>query len=159
MSKRLAYALPAGALTVIAALLFLQTFEVRNFPGIRFGAEIWPRAIIVCLGTLSVLLLVQTLRHAGDRPAPDLRTLAAREGIAFAVFACFFCFLWLTPRIGAYPAGGLFVFAVLTVLGANTVRATLVNMFISVMMTALLWVIFTHVLKVIAPSGRWWALI
>lgn len=36
---------------------------MRNFPGTRFGAEIWSRTILICLGVLALILLVQALRH------------------------------------------------------------------------------------------------
>lgn len=160
MSKRLSGVLLATALAAFAALLFVQTFKVRNFPGTRFGAEIWPRAIILCLGLLAVALLIQSLRRRdAERTGPGLGELLSREGIAFAVFACFFCFLWLVPRFGAYPAGGLFVFAVLSILGPKSPRAIGLHLLISVGMTVVLWALFAHVLKVIAPVGRWWALV
>ena len=63
MSKRLSGILLAAGLLGLAALMFLQTFKVRNFPGTRFGAEIWSRAILICLGVLALVLLVQALRH------------------------------------------------------------------------------------------------
>lgn len=160
MSKRLSGALLAAIIAALSVVLFLQTFKVRNFPGTRFGAEIWPRAILVCLGALAVAMLVQNLRRAdGGTKGPGLAELVTREGIAIAVFACFAAFLWLVPRIGAYPAGGLFVFAVLTTLGAKTLRQLLLHLAISVGMTLVLWAIFSHLLKVIAPAGRWWALL
>jgi hypothetical protein len=167
MSKRMSGALLAAALAAFSVVLFLQTFKVRNFPGTRFGAEIWPRAILICLGALALVLLVQSLRCPSGPDAaaePDeahlgLAQIIAREGIALTVFACFAGFLWLVPRIGAYPAGGLFVMAILTALGPKTPRAALMHLGISIGMTLVLWGLFAHLLKVIAPVGRWWSLL
>lgn len=150
----------ASGLLALAVVLFLQTFKVRNFPGSRFGAEIWPRAIIICLGVLAALLLVQSLRRASQsETGKSLREIIARESIAFMVFACFFCFLWLVPRLGAYPAGGVFVFAVLSLLGLRNPRAVLNHLLLAIGVTVVLWGLFTHILKIIPPVGRWWSLI
>lgn len=160
MSKRLSGILLAAGLLGLAALMFLQTFKVRNFPGTRFGAEIWPRAILICLGVLALILLVQALRRpATAETRRGLSEIVAREGIALAVFACFFCFLWLVPRLGAYPAGGLFVFAVLSILGPRGPRAIGRHLLITVGVTVVLGAVFSHVLMVLAPAGRWWTLL
>ncbi|MFV0335188.1 MAG: tripartite tricarboxylate transporter TctB family protein [Tropicimonas sp.] len=166
MSKRVSGAVLATVLAGFSALLFLQTFKVRNFPGTRFGAEIWPRAILICLGVLAVALLVQSLRQREpaemadpEDPGPDRSALVARESIALTVFVCFGAFLLLVPRIGAYPAGAVFVFAVLSFLGPKTLRALALHLGVSIGMTFMLWAIFAHLLKVIAPAGRWWSLI
>ncbi len=160
MSNRMTALLLACFLIGLSGLLFLQTFQVRNFPGTRFGAEIWPRAVLIAMGVLSVILMVQALRKTKDAvSAATMKALYEREGIAGSVFACFFGFLWLLPRLGAYPAGGVFVFTILTILGPKTLRATLLHLGISVGSSAVLWLLFSQVLKVIAPAGRWWALL
>lgn len=146
----------AMVLLLGSVLFYAETFQVRNFPGTRFGAEIWPRAILIAMGLLSLLLLIQGLRASpADKPGPGLSGLIAREGIALTVFACFCAFLLLVPRIGAYPAGALFVFAVLSALGPRNPRAVLLHLAIALGMTLVLWVIFSGILKVIVPSGRW----
>ncbi|RPE72150.1 tripartite tricarboxylate transporter TctB family protein [Pacificibacter maritimus] len=160
MSNRGTAVLLAAFLLGLSALLFLQTFQVRNFPGTRFGAEIWPRAILISMGLLSVILLLQSLRKSTVPLTQEaLKAVFEREGIAWSVFACFFAFLWLLPRLGAYPAGALFVFATLTILGPKTLRSSLLHLGVAVGSSVVLWVLFSQVLKVIAPSGRWWALL
>lgn len=160
MTKRLSGFLLGAAIFAFTAVLFLQTYKVRNFPGTRFGAEIWPRAILICLGVLAVALVIHSLRRSdgGERSGGTLTDMLAREGIAVTVFVCFGAFLWLVPRLGAYPSGGLFVMAVLTALGPKTLRATARHAVIAVGMTLVLWGLFAHLLKVIAPAGRWWSL-
>lgn len=160
MSNRSIALLLAVFLMGLSALLFLQTLQVQNFPGTRFGAEIWPRAIIVSMGLLSLILFIQSLKKSNARfNAQTLQAVYEREGIAWSVFACFFGFLWLLPRLGAYPAGGLFVFAVLTILGPKTLRFALLHLGVAAGSSVVLWVLFAQVLKVIAPAGRWWALL
>lgn len=160
MSNRSIALLLAVFLMGLSTLLFLQTFQVQNFPGTRFGAEIWPRAIIISMGFLSVILLLQSSRKSNaPLPHQSLKAVYEREGIAWSVFACFFAFLWLLPRLGAYPAGALFVFATLTILGPKTLRSSLLHLGVAVGSSVVLWVLFSQVLKVIAPAGRWWALL
>lgn len=161
MGNRLTGALLGAFIFAFSVVLFLQTYEVRNFPGTRFGAEIWPRAILICLGGLAVVLFVQNLARTSDPDEARMgpAQLLMREGIALTVFACFAGFLWLVPRLGAYPAGGLFVMSVLTALGPKTLRAFALHAAISLGMTIVLWAVFAHLLKVIAPVGRWWSLI
>jgi len=160
MSNRVTNIILAAFLLGLSALLFMQTFKVENFPGTRFGAEVWPRAIIICLSLLSLVLLLQSLKKSNTRmSAVAVKELFERESIALSVFACFFCFLWLVPNLGAYPAGGLFVFALLTVLGAKTKRSVLLHLCIAVGASVVLWLLFSQVLKVIAPAGRWWAML
>ncbi len=160
MSNRSIALLLAVFLMGLSALLFLQTFQVQNFPGTRFGAEIWPRAIIVSMGLLSLILFIQSLKKSNARfNAQTIQAFFERERIAWSVFACFLVFLWLLPRLGAYPAGGLFVFAVLTILGPKTLRFALLHLGVAAGSSVVLWVLFSQVLKVIAPAGRWWALL
>ncbi|MFV0490887.1 MAG: tripartite tricarboxylate transporter TctB family protein [Pseudorhodobacter sp.] len=156
MSKRgtnilLAFLLLAGVL-----LFYVESFNVRNFPGTRFGAEIWPRAILICMGVLALALLVASLRQTGEEAEkPGLGAIIGREGIALTVFASFLGFLLLVPRLGAYLSGAIFVFAVLTFLGPKTRRATVLHLAIAIGMTIVLWGIFSGLLNVIVPSGRW----
>lgn len=161
MTKRLSGLLLGAGLFAFTAVLFLQTYKVRNFPGTRFGAELWPRAILICLGVLAVALVIHSLRRpdGAERSGTTLSELIARESIALTVFGCFAAFLWLVPRLGAYPSGGLFVLAVLTAIGPKTLRAFALHAAITVGMTLLLWALFAYLLKVIAPVGRWWSLI
>lgn len=159
MTDRISAILVAVFLIGLSGLLFLQTLQVRNFPGTRFGAEVWPRIVIICMAGLSIVLLVQALRAPGARlSAEALAKLWQRESIAFSVFGCFFGFLLLLPYLGAYPAGGVFVFAVLSILGTKTLRSLLLHLAIAVGATTVLWLVFALVLKVIAPVGRLWSM-
>lgn len=163
MSNRLSGAVLAAVLFGLSVLLFIQTFKVRNFPGTRFGAEIWPRSILICLGALALILLVQSLRRRSAAAPIGTEEAAprglAQEGIALAVFGCFAAFLFLAPRLGAYLSGSLFVFAVLSILGPKSLRAALTHLCVSVGAAVTLWLLFSHVLHVLAPAGRWWALL
>lgn len=160
MSNRFTSIVLAVFLLGLSVLLFMQTFKVRNFPGTRFGAEVWPRSIIICLVILSLILLVQSMKKSKGAISQDaIKGFFERESIALSVFASFFGFLCLLPYLGAYPAGGLFVFAVLTILGAKNRRSLLLHMLIAVGSSVVLWLLFSQVLKVIAPAGRWWALL
>ena len=158
MNMRLSNLALGVGLLALSVLCFLQTYEVRNFPGTRFGAEIWPRAILVCLAGLSLVLIVQHLRaRESAQDSPAWREVLGREAIALSVFAAFAAFLWLVPRAGAYPSGGVFVMAVLSILGPKTGAAVLRHAAISVLASVTLWLVFSKVLHVLAPGGRWWS--
>lgn len=153
-----------GATLVGALILFQQTFLVRNFPGVRFGAEIWPRFVIAIVAVLAVIQLLQGIR-GGNLPRRQPteegevdrteRGFTSGDAIAIAIFVSFAIFVYLLPILGTPLAGFLLVFGILSLIGEIKPRAILRHVVIAGGAVALMWVIFTYVLRVILPAGLW----
>ncbi len=143
-------------LLLISGVLYAETYKIR---GLMFdasmGPEVWPRVAIGFMGVMSLVYLVQSVR---GRYAP--RTAEEKEAPPAGRFLnpllcvlAFLAFLLALPHLGFFVGGLIFVFAVLTILGPRTRRATLLHLVIALGTVGVIWLLFTQLLRMYLPQG------
>ena len=163
----------AIALLVITAVFAWASFAIREPDYGVLSPAAWPRAIIVALGFLSVLLLIQSISESpgGDEADPVSRTTPETSTATDAesadattgfmtlwwnplfCFAAFLGFLLALPYLGMLVGGITFVFALLTLLGGASPKKLALHAAIAVISIGTMWAIFTFGLKVLLPTG------
>lgn len=142
-------------LLTISTVFFVDTFTYGRAGLAIIGAKLWPRAIMLALGVLSVAYLVQSIRK-GTPPSSGQGAKAwiAENRNVIACFALYGIFLAGLPWLGMLLGGVAFVFATLTVLGHRDLKSHLVHLAVAVLSVGLMWSIFTFALGVVLPEGE-----
>lgn len=156
----------AIVLLMVCGVLFWETFSIRTPDYGQMKPSIWPRTILAVLSVLSVIYLVQSLRH-GEAPKDeydDYDTGAPhRPGIAgwlvhwrnpLWCFALFFVYLVTLPYLGSLIGGVGFVFTLMCVLGGWAPKRLILHAAVALGTVGGMWSIFTYGLGVILPPGE-----
>lgn len=149
-------------LLVGCGVLMTATFEIREPDYGQLSPAIWPRVIVGILSFLSVLYLIQSIRHGPDAGAP-IGKVDREPGIlgffafwrnVFYCFSLFLGYLLVLPWLGMLIGGMLFVFLLLNALGGWSPRLLLIHAVIALVSVGGMWALFTYGLGVILPGGE-----
>ncbi len=156
----------AIVLLMACGILFWSTFSIRVPDYGQLKPSTWPRVVLAALALLSVIYLVQSLRHG---PAPGDEYLEETEGAArkpgllgwiaywrnpIWCFGLFFLYLWTLPVLGSLIGGVLFVFTLMGVLGGWRPVALAQHAALALLTVGGMWTLFTYGLGVILPTGE-----
>lgn len=150
-------------LLLLSGALFQSTFSIRGLMlDATMGPELWPRIVIGVFAFLSLIYLVQSVRGKyraqanpedeelpGDQPAQDARRFIN----PIACIVSFAAFMVLQSLFGFFSAGFVFLMAVLTTLGPKTKKAAAIHLIVSAITIAVLWALFSVVLRMYLPRG------
>ena len=147
-------------LLVFCGVFFWASFDIRQPDYGTLMPSTWPRVIIALLALLSVIYLVQSLKHGIDEV--DQRDVPAEPGVRawfshwqnpLWCFGLFFVYLALMPVLGMLIGGIGFVFILLGVLGGWQRQTLPLHAAVAVIAVGGMWSLFTYGLGVILPSG------
>lgn len=114
----------------------------------------WPRAILIPMGILSIVMLIQSQLSGED--SVDFRDLLewTRENKnPFICFVLFFVFLLTMPVLGMLLGGLAYVFLTLSVLGGWQPKQLATHAVISIVFVCGMWAVFSLALGVVLPEG------
>jgi hypothetical protein len=152
----------ASLLLVGCGVLMSATFEIREPDYGQLSPATWPRVIVAILALLSLIYLVQSVRHGPDTGAP-IGGVERSPGIAgffgywrnvFICFTLFFAYLYTLPWLGMLVGGMLFVFFLLNALGGWSPRLLITHALIALVSVGGMWTLFTYGLGVLLPGGE-----
>ncbi len=150
-------------LVALSCVFFAATFTIRETSYGTVGSEVWPRAILVGLGALSLLYLVNSLRGLYDTseraPGGGLAGWFRRYRNALWCFVMYALFLSTLPYLGILIGGILFVFIVLNLMGGWRPAQLALHGAIAIGTIGAMWTVFTFGLRVMLPEGeliRFW---
>ena len=144
-------------LLILCAFFFAETFSYERANLSIIGSKLWPRIVVLALGAVSMLYLIQSLRHA--KPAKSVSNQQtgswwSRNRNVIGIFALYAVFLYSLPTLGMLLAGILFVFAVLTLIGPRDLKHHLLHAAVAVIFIGSVWAVFRFLLGVILPEGQ-----
>ncbi len=154
-SKRDVFA--AVFLLVLTCVFYAATFTIKKTSFGTVGSEVWPRAILIALGMLSILYLANALRGAyGDteKRGGGIAGWFATYRNALICFALYGCFLITLPYAGMLIGSIVFVFLLLNFLGGWSPGKLCIHGAVAVLSMGAMWAIFTFGLRVILPEGE-----
>ena len=155
----------AIVLLMACGILFWSTFSIRTPDYGQLLPSTWPRVILAVLTLLSVIYLIQSLRHgpaAQPDGEPDDGGVPRRPGLIGWIlywrnpiwcFVLFFAYLVTLPVLGSLIGGVGFVFTLMCVLGGWTPKHLLQHAALALITVGGMWSIFTFGLGVLLPSG------
>jgi putative tricarboxylic transport membrane protein len=153
----------AIALLLICGVFFWASFEIRTPDYGALSPAAWPQVIIGVLTVLSIIYLVQSIKHGPDadddedrdeRPKPtNLREWIVYWRNVFWCFALFFLYLSGIPYLGMLVSGVAFVFLLQCALGGISPRKLALHAFIAILAVGGMWSLFTYALEVQLPRG------
>ncbi len=159
-------AIVAIVLLAACGILFWATFDIRVPDYGQLRPSTWPRTILALLTLLSVIYLIQSLRH-GEAPQDEYEggdVGADREpGLVgwlsywrnpLWCFGLFFIYLFTLPYLGSLIGGVAFVFMLMGMLGGWAPKRLVVHAGIALVTVGGMWSIFTYGLGVILPQGE-----
>ncbi len=147
----------AVVLVVFTCVFYAATFSIRKTAYGTVGSELWPRAILVGLGALSLLYLINALRgrhQAEETRGGGLIGWFSTYRNALVSFGMYGLFLITLPYLGMLIASILFVFLLLNLLGGWDARRMAIHGAIAVIAMGAMWAVFTFGLRVILPEGE-----
>ncbi|MCB8887814.1 tripartite tricarboxylate transporter TctB family protein [Vreelandella malpeensis] len=146
----------ALALLLLVAVMWVESGSIRPPTSWQpYGSALFPRILLATIGVLALLLLMRSLLVAATPSAPLLalsrRWIRARMSI-LALFALFALYAALLPIVGYIVAtAGFLLCSLALLLGVDTRRKWAINLGISTLLVALLYVVFRFGLNVWLP--------
>ena len=148
----------AVVLVAFTAVFYGATYSIRSTTYGTVGSEVWPRAILVALGTLCLMYLITAWRDRHEtqeaRRGGGLRGWFSTYRNALLCFVTYAVFLATLDYLGMLIAGILFVFLLLNLLGGWSPRRLAIHGAIAVSTMGAMWAVFTFGLRVILPEGE-----
>ena len=148
----------AVVLVVFTAVFYGATYGIRKTTYGTIGSEVWPRAILIALGTLCLIYLINSCRARhetqGERGGGGLRGWFSTYRNALLCFGMYALFLATLDYLGMLIGGILFVFLLLNLLGGWSPRRLAVHGAIAVSTMGAMWAVFTFGLRVFLPEGE-----
>lgn len=147
----------------IAAIAWIYSYEFAGGGGeamlFRWGAEAWPRAVIIGLTLCAICQCVVELRRAtgrGNAEDDDGKSKArydfqAITGIV-ATFMLPLLYAFLLPRTGYYATTPFFIAAIMYTFG---VRRPLHLIGTNILIYGIILLVFSKLLFVAMPTGYW----
>lgn len=146
----------------IAALAWALTYEFTGKDMLfRWGADLWPRAVIIALVIGALVQFVVQYKALATAPgddgpaqeAPHPRRVRGRALLTTAAtLLAPLVYLYLLPRAGYYVTTPFFISGVMFIFGVRRMRH-LVGTAIAIYFVLLL--VFTKILFVPMPAGYW----
>lgn len=151
-SPNAAVLIELGVWLALALVAFGLSFEFSGEIGTyKWGAASWPRAVIL-------LMAVTALLHATFRYRALARPTKADVGGSSPVLSSFGLFLiplvyaWLLPRTGFYLTTPIFLVVYLLYVGERRWAVLLIT---TLIITALVFLVFAKLFYVALPTGNW----
>lgn len=148
----------AVVLVVFTAVFYGATYGIRKTVYGTVGSEVWPRAILIALGTLSLIYLINSWRERheaeGERKGGGLTGWFSTYRNALLCFGMYALFLATLDYLGMLIGGILFVFLLLNLLGGWNPRRLAIHGAIAVSTMGAMWAVFTFGLRVFLPEGE-----
>lgn len=148
----------AVVLVVFTAVFYGATYGIRKTAYGTVGSEVWPRAILIGLGTLCLIYLINAwrARHEtqGARRGGGLTGWFSTYRNALLCFVMYALFLATLDYLGMLIGGILFVFLLLNLLGGWSPRRLAIHGAIAVTTMGAMWAVFTFGLRVFLPEGE-----
>ncbi len=144
-------------LLVFCGVAYVETLKIRETTYGSMGSEVWPQAILILIGALTLIYLAQSLRAAdGLRlgAGGGVRGFVAKYRNALWCYALFTGFVFVLPVLGMLLGGVLFVFLTLTAIGNRDPRSLALHAAVAVGTVGFMWAVFTFALGVILPEGE-----
>ncbi len=148
----------AVVLVVFTAVFYGATYSIRQTTYGTVGSEVWPRAILIALGALSLIYLINSWRDRheaqGPRKGGGLTGWFSTYRNALLCFVMYALFLATLDYLGMLIGGILFVFLLLNLLGGWSPRRLAIHGVIAVTTMGAMWAVFTFGLRVFLPEGE-----
>ncbi|WNL38150.1 tripartite tricarboxylate transporter TctB family protein [Halomonas sp. PAMB 3232] len=144
------------ALLVIVAAMWVESGSIRPPTSWQpYGSALFPRILLVTIAVLSLLVLVRSFMVSQRVASPFMSRAKCwlnERKIILALFALFGFYAALLPVVGYIMAtAGFLIVSQALLLGIDTRRKWVINLSISVVLVALLYVIFRYGLNVWLP--------
>lgn len=138
------------ALALIAfGLSFQFSDEIGTY---EWGAASWPRAVILLMALTAVIHAIFRLREQRPAAAPDEQAESRNIAASIGLFLIPLVYVWLLPRTGFYLTTPLFLIVFLSYLGE---RRPMVIAVTTLLITALIFLVFAKLFYVALPVGNW----
>ena len=148
----------AVVLVVFTAVFYGATYSIRETTYGTVGSEVWPRAILIALGALSIIYLINAWRDRhetqGAGRGGGLTGWFSTYRNALLCFVMYALFLATLDYLGMLIGGILFVFLLLNLLGGWRPERLAIHGAIAVTTMGAMWAVFTFGLRVILPEGE-----
>lgn len=146
----------ALALLLIVSVMWVESGSIRPPTSWQpYGSALFPRILLITIGVLSLLVLVRSfaVRQTVDSSFTSrVKTWFVERKTILALFLLFGLYAALLPVVGYIIATASFLIASQALLlGIDTKRKWLINLSISIILVALLYVIFRYGLNVWLP--------
>lgn len=144
------------ALLVLVSAMWVESGSIRPPTSWQpYGSALFPRILLGTIGVLSLLLLMRSFLARTEQSSPwsaRARNWFIQRKAIVALFALFALYAALLPVVGYIVAtGGFLIVAQALLLGVDTRRKWILNLSISVLLVAFLYVIFRYGLNVWLP--------
>ena len=148
----------AVVLVLFTAVFYGATYTIKKTSYGTVGSEVWPRAILIALGTLCLIYLINSWRDRhetqGARRGGGWKGWFSTYRNALLCFVMYALFLATLDYLGMLIGGILFVFLLLNLLGGWRPKQLAIHGAIAVSTMGAMWAVFTFGLRVILPEGE-----
>ena len=134
----------------IILLAFLASLMVQT-PAIPTVSRSYPKGLLIIACLMTVYLLVRSLIKLRNETPQDTK-IDEQAKVIFPYCLMIIAYIWLLNKIGYIIATIVFMIASLMFLKFKNKVLMIV---ISVIVTCILYYIFTNFLVVVLPKGRW----
>ncbi|WP_447555523.1 tripartite tricarboxylate transporter TctB family protein [Vreelandella sp. EE22] len=146
----------ALALLLLVAVMWVESGSIRPPTSWQpYGSALFPRILLVTIGVLSLLVLARSFITRQTVASPFMRrtrTWFIERKTILALFLLFGLYAALLPLVGYTVATtGFLIASQALLLGIDTRRKWVINLSISVVLAASLYVIFRYGLNVWLP--------
>ena len=134
----------------IVVLIFLGTLFVQ-VPAIPDTSRGYPFALLIIATAMTLFLLVKSLLRLKNEEAAESKVLEQAKTIA-PYCLMIIAYIWLLDKLGYIISTVVFMIASLLFL---KLKNKILMIVLAVVLTCLLYYIFTNFLVVILPRGKW----
>lgn len=137
----------------LALVAFGLSFEFSDEIGTyEWGAASWPRAVILLMAVTALVHAAVRLRERGKEAASGENVERRDVFASLGLFLIPLVYVWLMPRTGFYLTTPLFLIILLLYVGERRWQVILIT---TLLITALVFLVFAKLFYVALPVGNW----